>query len=226
MAQELVTTPFFSDANLVAYYRLEANANDSKDSYNGTDYNVPSYGAAKFGNGVTYNGIDEYMRCASDYGMTYASSRSISMWIKMVAEPTSGNSVILGGETFDTNPGNYTWFFYENNAGVYRLHNNAAAEKSGQLGTTDWHHVVLTHNHSGNVTKIYVDGVIGTNGTSFTGDYTADVTAFYLGAMEAPAAGYFANCIIDDAAIFNDILTDAEVLAIYSANYSGFFAIL
>ena len=49
---QLADTSLFSDANLVSYYKLEGNSNDSKGSNNGTDTSV-DYGTAygKFGQG-------------------------------------------------------------------------------------------------------------------------------------------------------------------------------
>ncbi|MEK7174285.1 MAG: hypothetical protein AAB759_01355, partial [Patescibacteria group bacterium] len=54
-ASELYSTSFFSDSNLLNYYRFEGNSNDSKGSNNGTDTNISyssSYG--KFGQGSLF----------------------------------------------------------------------------------------------------------------------------------------------------------------------------
>ncbi len=57
MAVELFTYPLFLDANLVAYWRMEGNSNDSKGSNNGTDSNITYSNAnGRFGQGAAFNG--------------------------------------------------------------------------------------------------------------------------------------------------------------------------
>ena len=54
---EIYYTPLYNDPSLVAYYRMQGNANDSKGSNNGTATNVAfgrPYG--KFGQGASFKG--------------------------------------------------------------------------------------------------------------------------------------------------------------------------
>ena len=52
-AVELYSTPLYSDANLVAYYRLE-NTSDSKGSRTLTNNNSVTFTSAKFNNGANF----------------------------------------------------------------------------------------------------------------------------------------------------------------------------
>ncbi|NTW32788.1 MAG: LamG domain-containing protein, partial [Bacteroidetes bacterium] len=84
--QELYSTPFFSDANLVAYWRLEGNSQDAKGSNNGSDVDMSydnSYG--KFGKGAYFNGSSSKISISNDF-VSGGKIFSISAWIN----PTSG----------------------------------------------------------------------------------------------------------------------------------------
>jgi hypothetical protein len=218
---ELYSTPLYSDANLVSYYRLEANSNDNKGSNNGSDTTV-SYVGAKFNNGAQYNGVTSNSEVVSNFGMTYATSKSLSMWVKMIVEPSVGVTVVLASLLYATNPGNYTAFYYQNELGVYHLFNNSGANYPNyQLGTSVFHHVVLTHDTGGNVTKLYIDGVEGTDGAAGTQDFSSNTTNFTLGGFTVPTLVSPANCIIDDAAIFSRILTPQEISNLYNGTWGS-----
>jgi hypothetical protein len=88
MAEELLTTNLFSDPNLVAYYRFEGNANDSKGSFNGSSSNVTfgtSYGV--FNQGGNFNGSSSKIDIASFFSAAVP-NMTIIFWLQTTA--TSG----------------------------------------------------------------------------------------------------------------------------------------
>lgn len=67
--------------NLVAYYKLDGNSNDSVGSNNGTDSNI-SYSAAKINNGAVFSGSSSKISLGNVLGSTFTSAFTVCAWIK------------------------------------------------------------------------------------------------------------------------------------------------
>lgn len=100
----------------------------------------------------------------------------------------------------------------------------AGETQSLAAGTTvmvagTWYHVAAVADYANNKIKAYVNGILETNAT---GSYTATVTennnssSVALGAEDDGLSAYF-NGNIDEAAVFNRMLSDAEIKAQYTA---------
>ena len=67
--------------NLVAYYKLDGNSNDSVGSNNGTDSNI-SYSSAKINNGAVFSGSSSKISLGNVLGSTFTSSFTVCAWVK------------------------------------------------------------------------------------------------------------------------------------------------
>ena len=64
MFRPLSATKFINDANLVSYWKLDGNSNDSKGSNNGTDTGM-SYSAGLFDSAGVFNGSSSNINIAN-----------------------------------------------------------------------------------------------------------------------------------------------------------------
>lgn len=228
---ELSTTSLFSDANLIAYYKLE-NTADSKGTYTLSNVGTTTFAAAKFNNGIDLGtaNTSKYMRVSSATGIS-SGSISVSMWVKINAEPATNTiyNLFSRGETASDVR---HWIRYSDSASVKSIQFNRQRENVANdavtynvaLGTTSWHHLALTYNAAH--VKGYFDGTyvgsVASSGTGATGVFADNTT---IGAGEITQGNstptLFSNAIIDDVAIFNRELTSTEVnsLLVYNVTY-------
>jgi len=214
---ELYSTSFFSDANLKAYWRLEGNSNDAKNSYNGTDTNI-TYGTdyGKFNQGASFNGSTSRVNMASFTRPTAAIT--VSCWVKT---SESENNNVLGGD--DSNQGNAQRSFQlVVTGGKARFLIFNAASLNYMVGDTTvsdgiWHHLVGTYDQA--EVKIYVDGVLDGDAVVLTGAIRSG-TGIGFGHLSDEVANDTTNYVgsLDDVAIFDRCLSDTEILTLYEGS--------
>lgn len=230
-AIELASTPLFSDANLVAYYKLE-DVNDSKGSYTLTNNNTVAFNAAKFNNGADFgaSNTNKSLSINSDLSIQ-GGNISVSFWVKNYSNPSTGAFTYFMTNN-DTNDVEYS-IFYQYNGGTYRLNFDRYKNPDSagtdvfynvDLGTSLFNHIVATYD--GTTMRLYLNGIeVGNTPASGTGSGTT-TTKTSIGARNDGLANYFSKSIIDDVAIFNRALTATEINKLYNGtwNTSSFFA--
>lgn len=87
------------------------------------------------------------------------------------------------------------------------------------LGDT-WHHIAATNDPSGNVSEIYVDGVLFDSDIALDCVQTTNPGLFLGGLPYNPQTNDFSGQI-DDLAVYYDVLTGPEILAIYNDGILG-----
>lgn len=225
-AIELYSTPLFNDANLVSYYRLEGNSNDSKGSNNGTDTNITySSGNGKFNQGAGFNGSSSKIRLPSTFPDFGTGGFTISAWVKTSSatsqdiffrQDNSSHQAII---EFNINSSGIL------NATVRGTEGNISTPTgSGAIKDGVFHHVVLVSTGSGGTVYIYKDGSQNASasiGTS-TLNFGSAVPAFgevYQGWI--PSEGNWFNGAIDDMAIFSRALSATEVSNLYNGTWGN-----
>lgn len=78
---ELISNSLYSSANLKAYYRFEDNAEDSKNSHDGSASNV-SYTAGKYGKAGSFNGSNSAITITNHADLRPTGAFSIGCWVK------------------------------------------------------------------------------------------------------------------------------------------------
>lgn len=204
---ELYSTSLYTTANLVAYYRLE-DATDSKGSRNLTNNNSVSFSAAKFNNGANFgtSNTNKYLSYSTDNGGIDGGAMSISLWVKLSTEVANNGPVytfVSQGSSvskvryqisYDEVGGVFYLSFVRNKNGVGNT--TVVTTVSGGLGTSNWHHLVLTYDNT-NVTG-YLDGSsIGQTAGSGNGS-SVTTNGYYIGANDTQDR--FASALIDDVA--------------------------
>lgn len=224
-AKELYSLSLLNDANLIAYYRMEDNANDYKNTHNGTATNITyNTAAGKFNKGADSTGSDSGINCGNAINLT--GNFSISFWIKMDTLPSAFSTIItkelagyslspLSIYTADSN--GKVHFFVRNNLSTGSPSTEVVSNNA--LSTSEFQNWVFTRD--GTNINIYFNGEFD-NSAAWTNTQGSDTTNPF-----AIFGGYsgsnFNNCIngrMDDIAIFTRALTATEIANIYNSRDS------
>ncbi|MDZ7735440.1 MAG: DUF6701 domain-containing protein [Gammaproteobacteria bacterium] len=111
------------------------------------------------------------------------------------------------------------WLDASGNIGISVGNDYNNDQKSAtEINDGDWHHVVLTRDAGSGDTKIYVDGVLETSGS--TGSGVIGNTYSSIGRIEDTGGSpeYFEGDL-DEVHIFNQVLTDDEVVVLRDSTH-------
>ena len=209
----------------VAYYKLDGDATDEKNSHNGTVSNI-TYAFGRYGAAASFNGGSSSIALS---GTTSLSSRSISMWVRP-------NTLTTTSFLFDTMPHTAS----QNTFGVWGAIITSGGDFAGcadkyngstyaAVYVTDnpipfnqWTHIVFTA--TGSTLKAYFNGVEQNHDDSTIYSQRAIATGVSLANMRLGdvRSGYNTqdtytfNGLMDQVRIFDDALTQEEVDALYA----------
>jgi hypothetical protein len=218
---------------LVSYWPLDVNnAGTTPDAAFGNTMTIvgaPTVGAGQFGNAFTFNGSSTYLTNlhTADNAVTglpiyRAGSYTVAMWVKGAAQTAkflygAGNTNV-GGSTAGQNPIFIiqTGQLAANNAKLdIIIRNDAGTALINHLFSTTvvfdntWHHVAWVDDR-GSV-RLYVDGNLDAANFNYTPTGVFTFNTSTIGALfRANLAGVF-NGQIDDVAMWERPLTQAEV---------------
>ncbi|MFA6097661.1 MAG: LamG-like jellyroll fold domain-containing protein, partial [Candidatus Paceibacterota bacterium] len=200
-----------------AYWKFDetsgTSASDSSgNNLTGTLVNGPAWVAGKSGNGLQFDGVNDYVELNNPSSFpSGTSSRSMCLWLKpsTLATPTYGTYLFFYG----TRAANQAMYIATESNG--RVYGGAWASDiysaNNFLTANTWSHVCLTHDST--TATLYGNGqVLGT--TNSTGwnlvKSIAQINVNYAGTHNY-------NGAIDEVKLFNRALTLAEVQADYDA---------
>ena len=211
---EILNTKYFGDANIVSYWRMEGNSNDSRGSNGGTDTAITyNNNNGRFSQGAGCNGTSSIIQKAVPVGLPVnADARTVVMWVNCNAGTANYKMFFGYGEEATTrarwtmgltngNPGNWSLFTQGDD------YNSATA-----IVLNTWNHYAVVYD--GNVTAtFYVNGKIDGTKTFASALVTNITNGLSIGADQANNNFFPGN--IDDVAIFSRALTTAEIQEIY-----------
>jgi len=213
--------------NLVGWWKFDGNANDSSGSgIHGTAVGSPQYAAGYDGDALDVDGDDHIvLGSSSDLNFGDATDFSVSLWIK-----TSGwqnDAAIISNKDWDSGS-NTGWVIAGQGGGSGSWQWNYKGATGGRedydppgptLSDNEWHHLCVAHDRNAYAT-FYVDGqyqaqvnISGSTGSIDAGYPTVVGTDGVEGAVWA----YWFMGLIDDVRIYNDVLTQSEVLYLAGA---------
>lgn len=210
-------------SGLVAYYKMEAGAlvtDSSGNSRTLTNNNtVGELVGGKFG-GAADNGTasNKYLSIADTMDISGASSISVSMWVKLNAEISSGTYLFFTHRSTNT-ADRYFQLQYEYNGGTRRIMVIPSSVSSiafnTSMGTSNWHHLVAVRDSVAGQSSLYVNGAY--IGSVANGSITDGSNYVRIGGDGTNGA----QCAIDDVAIFNRVITIEEIKELYEGRYIG-----
>lgn len=216
--------------NIIGYYKLDGNSNDSVNGRNGTDTSI-TYSAAngKINQGAGFDGslskID--LGATNAYNAASAIAFSFSCWVNINAN-TWVNSVTIIADDSTTNPPLNNGFYValDNRGGVQSPLKGVQFVAQGVtapcelksndnvLSANGWHFVVCTYTAS--TGKIYVDNVDVTNiwGTP-NGNYVPRNAHIFFGAANDSTLKM--NAALDEVGMWSRALSSAEVSQLWNS---------
>lgn len=212
--------------NLIAYYKFDEASGNAVDVVGG--FNLTNNGSAGFVSGLIGNCADygttnstKFFRISNNLGIT-GGAITISTWIKMRTEIAGGvQTIALQGDAgVDVN---YI-VTYEYNGGTRRIGFNRQKQAvsnnirygNATLGTSSWHHVVLTYD--GTNLAGWLDGTqIASNLATSGNGSAAAVSDLILGADQGQNAYNYLNAYQDETAIYNRAISPTEIAELYNS---------
>ena len=158
--------------------------------------------SGKFGASLNFDGNGDYIDLASDLG--YTNQVSAFAWFKSLGSPAGGYHIIFGGQELEISIPASTG---EIRTGVFTSARYVSNHGSG-LTDGNWHHIGFTFD--GSTKKSYIDGVYVGQQTGIPGTLTSTFSNRRIGRFGSSAT-YYANGLIDDARIYNYVLSEAQV---------------
>lgn len=216
----------------MGYWKFEDDLTDEVNSQTLTGVGSPSYASGKFGKGISLASASTQYAYVNDTSeLSITDNLTISSWVKrastgsvehtIVSKFNYSSSQAAYALAFSNDTLNFTW--RSSGGGT----DTSQATTGTFTSTSDYYHVVTTF--AAGTIHIYVNGVdqqLGSKSGSATS--IANTTApFCIGTINYPSANEnLFNGIIDDLAVFNRVLTKAEVIKLYRSSNPALFLLL
>ncbi len=197
--------------DLVAYYALENNVEDSSGNhYHGTAVGDPVYvtGADGIGLGLEFDGtVGQYVDLGHFNPSRSTGQLSLSLWVRWNGLNGSYQGLISKRDAWDA--GAMMWQIEANqDTGELSFARNGSTPADGDpvLVVGEWTHVAVTFD--GSVSRFYINGVLTGWGNFSLGSSTR--ASIQLGASEAGGVNPF-NGALDEVRIYDRVLSDTEI---------------
>ena len=199
------------DADAIAIYKFEDNANDVTGSYNATASNV-SYVTGNFNKAAEFNGTNSYISRDASFLPFGNAARTFSFWVKL--DTHTGDQFFMSYGTSTTGKFFAPRVTPANQGGYISFMGNGADLNSNVVMTTGvWMHLCYTYD--GSVLKIYKNGVEIASGALTLN--TTDLRDFTIGARdETGTPSKYVDGQIDQIRIYDKALTAASVTNLYN----------
>ena len=220
-----------TQSGLVAYYPFSGSVADASGTgNNGSAIGGPVHVADRFGNAgsaLSFDGIDDFVLASDSDSLDLCSESwspmTWSVWINPATIATGTKMAILFKNSF--NGTNYGWGGYwlrlGNDTGIPNILADTWGYSTGRsfpvsaLTANAWTHVAIVYDGNTLGLKLFINGVLsGSDGldASYPNGYP-----LYIGrANNSSGSQEYWNGKLDDIRLFNRVLSDAEVAALYS----------
>ncbi|MFA5992189.1 MAG: LamG-like jellyroll fold domain-containing protein [Candidatus Pacearchaeota archaeon] len=182
--------------------------NGNNGSINGSSWS--NFG--KFGGSLDFDGINDYVSIPNSQSINITGTAiTVSLWVKW--KKIDSFAGLFGKTTSSSWNDGYGMYSHADDGKIYfwvANYGTNVAYKGGHAADNSWHHIAGTYN--GSDVRIFVDGAEGTKDT-YSGSITATTAPLQLGRLVSDAYNF--NGSIDELAIWNRSLSQAEILQIY-----------
>jgi len=214
-----------STSGLVGCWKLnETNGTVASDSsgnnHPGTLFNGPVWAAGRFGNGLSVDGVNDYVDVGDPASGTldFNGSQSFSYGAWFKAAVLDVNSRRLISKRNGTGPANVGYDLGITTTVLTAELADGAAERIASttpvsLATGEWHHAFAVADRGANVLRVYLDGVEKVSVSTVGLGTTANSTAFNMGRVSGDNTRSFAG-VLDEVRVYNRALSAAEVAAL------------
>ena len=210
-------------SGILVWYRAENNVLDYEGLVNGTDVGGISYGTGEVANCFVFpSGGGKYNSLGTPAALKI-STFTIELWRKRAVAGETGSPGY--GQLVSWGNGGWNFFEYGTFGGGAKNGHLAVGKSgisvffegsTGLPSDTNWHHVACAVDAVGLKAHLWMDGVALTPQSMSAPGFTFTTTLAIPGTGTDTFAGS-----IDEVSIYNRVLTDAEILAIFTAGPAG-----
>ncbi|MDB6133282.1 MAG: hypothetical protein JWM59_1525 [Verrucomicrobiales bacterium] len=215
-----VFSPATRPEGLISWHRAENNAQDTIGGNHGTARGGAGYRPGRVGAAFSFNGPAASIEIPDSPSLRPA-SLTLEAWVTVDAD--TGTAMIMG-KPVGTATGNSWYLYYTNgtlNGGVGNLNEFSILSAPWRPQPGRWHHVAFAFDDASRQARLYLDGAPVASGPVNT-PIGYDFRPVLIGrdsnfdAPEFPLTG-----AVDEAAVYNRALSDAEIGAIFSSGPAG-----
>lgn len=206
-------------SGIVSWWPGDGNANDIANTNNGTPMGAVSYAAGKVGEAFAFNANGEIVLVGNPTNLQLQTF-TIEAWVQRTsANVVSWDPHAYKGQALFFAYGVLGYDFGINGNGTIYLSQTGVSEvdSAAPVQDTNWHHIAVTATTSGTV-FFYVDGTQYPANSSYNPTYSFTTSA---GIGGWPNNGYTFEGNIDELSVYNRVLSQAEIQAIYNAGDAG-----
>ena len=205
------------DSSLVGYWKFNS---DSATDYSGQNNQGTVYGAVntsdgKFGDALSFDGVNDYVDLTGGSFPTGSSERTIEGWF------TADNTKIQSFFDYGTDATGQRWSITANSSDIAVAVNGHNRGKT-DLSLTGWHHIATVF-PSGATTSnqilIYLDGVSQTLSDLVGSSKTVNTGSTYAYIGKSGSGGGNQNGLIDEVRIYNRSLSAEEIRQHYETKH-------
>ncbi|HUU15811.1 MAG TPA: LamG domain-containing protein [Sedimentisphaerales bacterium] len=203
-----------ANADMVGYWKFdEGSGNIAYDLSNYTNHGTingdPKWVIGKIGAALEFDGSDDYVDCGNDPSLNINDRITVAAWVKTTS--TAHGYFVSKGTAWEET-GHYAigqeynvpmtfQFEIAGSGGTVELDSNVAVNDG------DWHYIVGTYDDP--VVRVYIDGVEENSATG-----TNRLTDSAVGGLTiGQRGGNIISGTIDEVRIYNQALTESEILA-------------
>ena len=213
-----------NNANLVAYYPFDINANDQSGHANNLGCSsvstCPGLTTGKISKAYNFDGVNDQYTDSSTSSLDI-NQYSTSAWIK--TSNKQGRMTIVEFTKSSANGNNRRGIAISgnNNLGkpiIYYGNDKMKIGNTGDLRDGNWHHIVVIYDSTDS--SMYVDGVSATLGAEDTTNSGSFSSQLKIGNSLTSQENSYFNGTIDDVRIYNKALSYSEVQEVYKYGIS------
>jgi|GEM_PF-598661 len=176
---------------------------------------ISSIWAQGSGKCLLYNGTSNYTEIPDNplFSSHAGGQMTIEAWVKVLAVNTDGHNQVRQPIIVKGRPHRWEWALYiydDLRAGFssWQCSGSGHNEVSGgSIVLNKWHHIAASFD-DGNFNKVYIDGVLVANKTTFSGSACDRNRPVRIASRED---GQYLNAYIDEIRIWNKALTQTEI---------------
>jgi hypothetical protein len=216
-------------AGIVSWWRAEGNGADDLGVSSTTNLVGVSFAAGEVGQAFVFNGTNSYVQIPDSPALSPHAGPSgeltLEAWVNLPRLPQFDTGTAQGNRAIVVKGGAGQWeygFYVTTNAtpvfGVWQNNGNGYASAYNPTITTNaWHHLAGVL-RKGQFARLYIDGVLVSESTSFSGDTYDAGSPLYIGRR---GDGQYLDGLVDEVAVYGRALSSAEIATLYAAGSSG-----
>ena len=220
-------------ADLVAHWPLDGNANDALGNHDGSASSVvfgADGAAAHTGTAAEFNGSSSTITIPFDSDLN-PESFTLSMWAN--ADSSSGFASAVTSRDDVPGPITHGYIIYNNNGGNWDFWTGDGDAgwdtlQGPSVNIGSWTHLTITYDSGTDTKSLWVNGALAVSNNvpqSGSSQYATNGTIqsenFHIGSGADTGTQFFFDGLIDDVAIWDNVLTQAEIQDVMNNGVPG-----